>query len=322
MKKEIELINDQIHLPTILNWYHRERTKTDAKKFLIEYAEKYNQKFLKLVKEKNDTSIVPTYGWLSRIYIRGYQENYIKSRIDEYLRSLEFFNDIEQPTLRHYSKRTEFDINGFLEHMDNVVDTFFLHKKEFDINKEIKRNSVPKKYFSEISEWANGILDDVFYDLESEERGYQITDSQFKKLKNCLTIDENTIKERKTRKRKINPEKILSKFKYLKNYGRYESVSPLTLIGSKFAVTYNTKYKIVSLFKSSSIDGLEIKGSSIYNFSGEFGRKRLRKPDEFLEKVNNGDKEQIINEYDNLKTMKLKSSGQMNDQSIILKVFK
>lgn len=313
--KEIDITEEQLNssITHILNWYHQEKSKTDAKNFLIEYCEKYANEYVSIVRNMGETSIVPTYGWIARFVLRGFEFDDYHEKIQNYLESIKP-SKTESVAVRQYSTRKEFDIEPILNDLDLMLDNFLIKKTPFNVNNEIKKRKIPKKCVSDINDWSESIIEDI----NREESDYGLTTQDKKRLIKMLTVDMNAVKI--TRKRKIDYEKVLSKFKYLKSYNGIESVSPVRIFESSFCVVFNTKYNILSLYKSKSKEGLYIKGSSIYNYDESFGRKRVRDISKHINILLNDNMESIIKDYDSLKTIKLKYSGQMNEHSIILRI--
>lgn len=92
----------------------------------------------------------------------------------------------------------------------------------------------------------------------------------------CKTIALNKRKPRK--KKKISPEKVISKLKYMVEDTKLKikSIDPRKIISCNTLITYNTKTKRASIFKS--VAGLSVKGSSIINFdSHNSSSKAIRK---------------------------------------------
>ena len=95
-------------------------------------------------------------------------------------------------------------------------------------------------------------------------------------LNACGVISENKRKPRK--KKKVSPEKLVSKLKYMveDTNTKIKSIDPRKIISANLLVTYNTKTRKACLFSSKS--GLSIKGSSIIGFDeSDSSSKSLRK---------------------------------------------
>ena len=143
--------------------------------------------------------------------------------------------------------------------------------------------------------------------------------------KNLQEIDLASKKVRKTRKKKsITPDKQLSKLNYLKSFSELKlvSVSPEKIIGANELITYNVKYKKLTYFISASSDGFSFKGTTLQNFSEKSYTKRLRKPDELLTTLSDCGKIALRKTINGIKTKPGVAKGRINNDTILLKVFK
>ena len=118
------------------------------------------------------------------------------------------------------------------------------------------------------------------------------------------------------------PEKILKDFKYQKENSEFKlsSVDPKKLLGSQFAVLFNTKYKTIEIYYADE-GGFSAKGQKITNFKVDtsYG-KRVRKPNEFLPEIMSGPKTKVAKSIDGLKTQSLSLTGTVGSDRIILRV--
>lgn len=183
--------------------------------------------------------------------------------------------------------------------------------------------------------------DDEWYDqlLEAYE---PIPKKQRKKMhdiyaeidKACSMLIEHGKAERKPRKKKpVAKEKLVSKMKYLKEFGELGlvSVNPIEVIGMSELWIYNTKTRKIGKYVANNIDptgqqrdgsGLSIKGTTITQFSDASVQKTLRKPKEQLSAFKHAGKILLRKYLDDIKAVDTKLNGRINDQTILLKVAK
>ena len=83
---------------------------------------------------------------------------------------------------------------------------------------------------------------------------------------------------------------------------------------------YNRKTKKLIEYICSSIDGIEISGTSIKNFDDSSRQATLRKPDEILPDILNRTERQIDKIWDSLTTKINKPTGRINKDCIIMRV--
>lgn len=146
-----------------------------------------------------------------------------------------------------------------------------------------------------------------------------------------IVDDANRFAQNKKAKRKPRttkaprhktPEKILKDFKYQQESNEFKlsSVDPKKLIGSQFAVLFNTKYKTIELYYAGD-GGFSAKGQKITNFKEDssYG-KRVRKPVEFLPEVVTGPKTKVAKSIQSLKTQSIALTGTVGQDRIIVRV--
>lgn len=329
MKEPIVDISSKISLIKALNWYHINQDKKDAVQYLKEYCNKRNI-LLENIKHIEESSIIVTYGWLARILINNNIQNLLyDENILNYIKNIKK-GETPKVVTRIYNKE-EFDIENFIGCLEECFDDFISNSIEFDIEKECIKKFVPKKYRNNIKNWAKLKYNEFLFDDTDDEKTEAYSNISTRNRNKLLSIFskflENDIKNNKkiTRKRKIDPNKRVKnvKFKIEDNELNLKSILPVHIIGSKFVILYNTKTAFLSIFKANSVNGLDIKGTTIYNYNESIGRKRLRKPKEVLNKIINlSKKEEIIDVFDKLTTTSYSNNGKINEHTIILRVEK
>lgn len=139
-------------------------------------------------------------------------------------------------------------------------------------------------------------------------------------------IEQVTKAQRKTRKRKApSIEKQIGKLKYCESHPEYgvASVNPAGIIGAKEVWVFNTKYRKLGKYVAQDESGLAVKGASIKDFSVDKSRcKTLRKPKEQLADFMKAGKVKLRTFLEDIKAVDAKMNGRMNDNIVILKVFK
>jgi len=149
----------------------------------------------------------------------------------------------------------------------------------------------------------------------------------FKLILNDVEKFKENVKQSKParnprKKRKVNPEKIISKLNYLKSFKELslESIHPSKIVNAKILWTYNTKTKELNQYVSDV--GFTVKGSTLCNINIEAScKKRLRKPKEVLKKLMSGGKVVQNNLLKELTTKPLTVNGRINKNTILLKIY-
>jgi len=130
---------------------------------------------------------------------------------------------------------------------------------------------------------------------------------------------------RKTRKKKApSVGAQVAKVQYLKDSAEYKiaSVDPTTIVGATEVWLFNVKYRTMSRLVTSSKTGFTGKGTTIQDVDLEAsGKKKLRKPDEFFAETAKTTKAKIKKTYDAIRTKEAATTGRINSDTIIYKVY-
>lgn len=140
-----------------------------------------------------------------------------------------------------------------------------------------------------------------------------------------ITAEQKVIK--KPRAAKVKPaEQLVAKLKFCVKDDKLGivSVPPAQLVGASGAVLYNVRTRKLAYVISKTTSGLEVKGSSLLNFTEKSIQKTLRNPSlsikEFKEQTTQKRFESWFSK--NVKTTETAFSGRTNEDTVILKVFK
>lgn len=132
---------------------------------------------------------------------------------------------------------------------------------------------------------------------------------------------------KKPRKTKIKPaEDLVKKVKFRLTDDKLgiTSVPPAQLIGSQGAVIYNTKTRKIGYYISKTSAGLGVKGTSIIEFTEKSIQKTLRKPESQLKEFKEQNTQRRFETWftKNIKTTETLLNGRLNEDIVILKVYK
>jgi len=119
-------------------------------------------------------------------------------------------------------------------------------------------------------------------------------------------------------------QKQIAKLKYCEKSDEYgvASVNPIGVVGAKEVWIFNTKYRKLGKYVAMDESGLSVKGTTFQNYSGSSVQKTLRKPKEQLKDFMKAGKVKLRTFLDDIKAVDTKLNGRMNDNIVILKVFK
>jgi len=119
-------------------------------------------------------------------------------------------------------------------------------------------------------------------DFEDVEQVYRIANGSKKRMSvfsDCIRFMESYLQsqlgnlqsenrpQKIRKKRKINPDKLVSKIKYSKEFDKFKSIDPKKAIGCKRLVLFDTKkYRLYYYVAKEGTAGLSFKRSSVINF--------------------------------------------------------
>ena len=123
--------------------------------------------------------------------------------------------------------------------------------------------------------------------------------------------------------RAVSVETKLKNLKYQKedNTFKIASVNPEKILGSQELWCFNTKNKVVTVFRALDRGGLQVKGTSIINYDEKtsFTKRTGRKPEEYVKRVLDGGKIVLRKIMDELKG-DAALAYRINENTILLKI--
>lgn len=241
-------------------------------------------------------------------------------------------------------------IDDFICEVESVVDeyhdkTVILDAPNYSVYNELKKINAPKPLAQKVYDYYKPLYDEIdelvtkktpdlvegYKHLKSvkEKKDYLafikniIDDCQ--KYLNAATAAKVRTPRQPRAKKKVPVEKLVAKVKYQKESTDYKltSVDPAAIVGASEVYLFNTKYRHLVQLVAASVDGFSIKGTTITNFSEESSlRKTLRKPEEVLTEIGGTTKARASKLFLDLKTKAAPANGRLNEETIILKVYR
>jgi hypothetical protein len=317
----------QTALIGFINWYNYNATHDQLKQYTIDYFREALPEVVSTLEEVPKTLIPKTLGTLCRMLSRGYPiSNYILGKIDTLLKDLltsTYEKELLKPVVdkkpaKIIDKAGEViaDIDGYI---DNCITTHTFPKKDW--NKTSTASILTKKEKLEVAEYYVSLLDQ----LKNCEDEYDMTKPIFDKY--VVTVQNiveafTIVTPRKVRAPKpINLDKVVSKVKYLKEYDALglKSINPKDIIGSKYALLYDTKYKKLQLLIAE--DRFTIRGSTVYGVNKEISiSKMVKYPNIIANKFMVGNFEYVLGSFRVLTTKISIPSGAINEHTLILRI--
>jgi hypothetical protein len=333
---DISQENYKIELTKSLNWYNLEKERKDAKKYLIQFASKDGKE--SIVSDIPDAEIIPTYGWLARISMRGGTLSKIDNdRLSSYIDSLSkksFKKPIAQLTQRaSIQEATSNKINEYLGDLEVIIDELYKGKiKTFDLLSDLKARQLPKQCNTQIEAWVKEKISEFVNVYETKDEAYTIERKTLVALIKALGTFMPAVQaycdfkkaNRKPRKRKVKPAAVqIKNLKYKKSDDelKINSVTVTTIVGAMQVWVYNTKTRKLAVYRTESASGIQVKGSTLQNYEPELScQKTLRKPETQLQELLSAGKIQMRKFMDNIKAKAQPVRGRINADTLIIKV--
>lgn len=313
---------------SFLNYYNYNASHDDIKRYVVEYLSNNKPEILKEIGDVPKTWFNVTLGALCRMVTRGYPlSDYIEGKISLLLAQfIEIVKEknLSKPTVEKIKPvpvnkvdETISEIDGFL---DSCIENRYFPKK--DLNKYISISKINKKGCLTVAEYYKPLLNDLKEAPENYDTTKQLHEKYIKVVDEIINTFATIGGKRKARaKRPVDPQKLVSKVKYLRGCPQYglTSIDPVEILGKHAVLLYDTKYNKIQLVVGNE---LTIRGSTIYNIDKESSISKIIKYPEMIQnKFLVGDFEYVLGSFRLLKTKPHIPSGSINDNILILKVF-
>jgi hypothetical protein len=335
-------------------WYNYHYGKKDAKDILCQYLEiNHRPKDSKTMRGIPDSQIRLTPAWVCRMTLMGLQLNeHEQCIIDEQIANMlkakqELKRDKDEVaaevaglklTIQDHLREKVSECAGELEGMfDDFIAAGAKMTADWKPIAQIRGMNISPNMVGTIAEvWKiklaefEEVLEGVDADLVE---GYSHLSKN--QIKQCVKFIEQVIAdcgnyvqikkvERKPRAKKaVSPERLSSKFKYLKEFAELKltSISPAQLVNAGEAWLYDTKKrKLIHVMADTHIGTFSVKGSAIVGFDTiQTVQKTLRKPAEQIKELLTGGKPAARKVFKDIKATETKYNGRGNENLIILK---
>lgn len=190
-----------------------------------------------------------------------------------------------------------------------------------------------KGYFqkgsSELTELASGNAPDILreaYKHHPRKNIKKLMEFYDSILTACDQIAAEAKVLKKPRAKKIKPaDELVKKLKFCVKDDKLGivSVPPSGIIGSQGIVVFNVKTRKLGYYISKSSAGLNVKGTSILDFTEKSVQKTLRKPaDQLKEFREQNTQRRFENWFNSIATTDVALNGRINEDVVILKIWK
>jgi hypothetical protein len=335
---------DDSTLGKALTWYNYMCEPDEAREYILEYLKQNGQTdVLKKFRRVPLSRIPTTYGWIYRMKMRGADvDNSVMQRAGfAILNSLEYVEEekkeetaapvADKPSIQ---ERISDKVSDFIGEIENIVDDL---PKDWSMYKHLQSTQFPAKLTTKVAEFYRPVVEELEAVLEGADDQLKEGYKKFSKPKlrerialfqsiidDCNRYSGNIRKQRAPRKKKApTADKLLKHFQFQKESNEYKlkSVAPESIIGAQELWTFNTKYKVLTVFRASGHAGLSVKRTAISGFDEENSvSKRIgRNTEESLQRVLTGGKIVLRKLMDEIKSDPAKISDRINNNVVLLK---
>jgi hypothetical protein len=336
--------NDKSALGNALSTYSRDTTSADQKKFAVEYFKTVDPTIAEKLETLEDYNF-GTFGSVCRLKHRGQwvdpTSDFFPRRLKELIESADkkatevkakpvVADKVKKVLTAEERYKAEANkILGDLEEEEELIMGYGYPKYACSkVNTKGIKTARPQ-VAKLIREWIEPRLNEMKEALagtcEQLNEGYSHMDAKQKKnyiswLELAMGMAKTSEKaEYRIRVRKPQkPEKIVQRFKYLKEHAELKLTSeePKLLVEATQIMLYNTKTRVADLYVAAEGKALSVKGTSIINYDATKSlRKVVRKPEE-LTNLGKG-KVTLRNWIDSLTTKQYECNGRSSADTII-----
>ncbi len=340
----------RIGLAHAYSWYNYFFDAEMAKQFLLTYMKdkNFSKSDIKAVQSTEAKYISNHIGWNARILsLGGLLPDDYKERFNDAINKLVASNNVveakeETPAVViNIHERVREKTRVMIAEVEAELDKYYKDPDyEFSMTDFFSKRSIKPVIANAIAEYYIPLFNELIDVLDEDgpddlKEGYRSRDRDniIGELKMIQGIIEDAQKfsnnqkiARKPRaKKEKSVDKIVAKIKYKPSDDKYKitSVRPMDIVGADQLWTFNTKTRLLGVYKSDGPSGLSVKGSKIigYNEKESF-LKKLRKPEDTLKALGEVGKVQLRKFMDNINSKPKATNGRINTDTVLVKVVK
>jgi hypothetical protein len=335
-------------------WYNYHYDKKTVKELIIDWLIRNDrQRDAKDFGRVPESTIRNQIGWLCRMNTMGLDLNEhellaVDTAITEHLRTVRAIKEVikaaepdapARPNIQDRLREKMIEAAGEIEGMfDDLIVAGAKMSADFKPITILRGMNVAPQMVGEIANQWKSRLDELEQVVAGKDAQLVEGYGNFGKLqvKNLVKFAEQVIAdcgsyvqikkvERKPRKKKaVSPEKLTSKFKYLREFAELKLTSvPVTgLIESQEAWLYDTKKrKLIYVVADTHAGTFTVKNNNLIGFDPTNSvQKTLRKPAEQIKALLQGGVAQHRKYFKEIKSTEVKFNGRGNENLILLKV--
>jgi hypothetical protein len=332
----------EVEMSRAYAWYNTNYTVEEGKEWLISYLEnkQYSSATINYVKAQQVPMVVCSIARLlsrnitimekSLKFFDSYLSN-IKENTSSELKVKKVVNYIKPPSV---DDKVDLIMTNIEYAFDSLITTWSYN---YSLYNDIKASGIKAPTVKEIHTKLQPRIAQIIELMDSGKSSdlHEYYDSynktQLKKIaefhrmldEDCKKAMQVTKIVRQRKKRTVNATKAVSKLKYKKedNSLKIVSVNPANILNSSILVTYNTKYKRMTVFVAKEDSKLSVKGTSILNYDETKSMStRVRKPNEALNAILSGTTNSITKTFDKFKSTVTIPTNRINEETILVRV--
>ena len=347
--------NRNSRLGAAFHWYGYHYGKKEVKEFIIDWlARNDRQREAKEFARVPESTITNVYGWLARMSLMGlelteHEQLKLDAQITAHIKSVravkEVVEKVDEPvapkiTIQDRLREKMTEAAGEIEGMyDEMILSGAKMSADYKPMALLRGMNVAPQMVGTVADLWRQRLDELQEATAGKDPQLVEGYGNFSKiqLRNLMKFCEQVIAdcgnyvqikkvERKPRAKKaVSPEKLASKFKFLKDFAELKltSESPSKLVGASEAYLYDTKKrKLVHVIADQHVGTFTVKGSSIVGFdTANSQQKTLRKPAEQLKALLGSGKPAARKFFKDIKATEIRFNGRGNENLIVLKTW-
>ena len=347
--------NRNSRLGAAFHWYGYHYGKKEVKEFIIDWLSRNDrQREAKEFARVPESTITNVYGWLARMSLMGlelteHEQLKLDDQITAHIKSVravkEVMEKVDEPvvpkiTIQDRLREKMTEAAGEIEGMyDELITSGAKMSADYKPMALLRGMNVAPQMVGTVADLWRQRLDELQEATAGKDPQLVEGYGNFSKiqLRNLMKFCEQVIAdcgnyvqikkvERKPRaKKSVSPEKLASKFKFLKDFAELKltSESPAKLVGASEAYLYDTKKrKLVHVIADQHVGTFTVKGSSIVGFdTANSQQKTLRKPAEQLKALLGSGKPAARKFFKDIRATEIRFNGRGNENLIILKTW-
>lgn len=340
-----EVLTDA-ELTRAYNWYSYMCKASDARDYIVDYFLHIGKKNIaRLAANIPDGRVPVTAGWICRILRNGGKvtertKEFLLSRVQTAIGRVQesAAEEAEKPARQPVDVQASIrdrarDIIGNIEEM---ID----RKELLDMYEYLQKNNIPPMYADYIAQYYQKMVRELEQVQRGDDEDLNFAYRAYTKRRvemllmyyrglvaGALKFQDNAKRTRKANRkpRTVSVEKMIKHLKFQKNDQEYKlvSIDPQQILAAQELWTFNTKTRMLTVYRAQDASGLGIKTVSVTGFNeSTSGSKRLRKPEQVLPKVLSGGKVVLREIMEHLTTTRVPAKGRITNETILLKVVK